>query len=610
MNVGAAATGTGLVLLTWTVLVAVTIALGLLPALACRHPSGPMRATEPGHAPIWRAAIWWGLLTLVALVLVLSALRVPLAGPVATGTVAALAVLLGGLGLWRLRGRGPATRRRAPRAVVVLLTALGLATAYLALKAIGPITHYDSGLYHLGVIAYAADFGTVPGLANLHRPFGYANALFPLGAFLGGGPWDGIGYRLLNGFVLVLAMLELVLRLLGSRRHRWGTWVLVIGLGATLPALVAMADFWVTSPNPDATMLVLTLVASAYLADLVETRRAEMRSLNGSVVIALVVVMLAIRPTAAFFAATTFAVVFAIHLRWRRLGQAGVSMRTWTLSGVAAVVVGGLVVARDVLLSGWIGYPLSFVHVDVPWIAYDPTGLREGTLAAARDPYTTDSWHTAHSWDWVGGWIGRLPQQWEPWLLLALIVIGAGLWFLAPRALPTSTKRLTPTLRQVLIVALPSLVAIAAWFTVSPPSFRFAWGPVFSAPVIVIAASMVRFDRRRADLRGLWRSIDGTVVVIAAFGVLAITVFSLVFRSQASEITEARTWQLGPITIDYAVAPLPTVMVHEGELPSGLVVVTPDDGELCWGVYPLCTPLVGDIEQCGPSIGDGFAIRE
>lgn len=604
--------GTGLVLATWAVLTGLVLALGLLPAALT---TGAPRSMDGRWSPILRSALWWGLLALVGAVLTLAALRVGLASPAAAWSVGGLVLALGGAGWWVLRRRfNPKDRRPAQEAraggsrpswvTLGLLAALGLATVYLALKALGPLTHYDAGLYHLSAIAYAADFGSIPGLANLHRPLGYANALFPLGALFGNGPWDGIGYRLLNGFVLVLAMLELGLRLGpgGSRRRSWGTWVLLIGLGATLPALIAMADFWVTSPNPDTTMLALTLVACAYLADYVGSRRN--RSLNGSVVLALIIVMLAIRPTAAFFAITALAVVIVVQVR----RHSGLTRGAWVVSTVVALVVGALVVARDAVLSGWIGYPLSLLHLNVPWLAEDPTALRDSTLAAARNPYTTDSWHTAHSWDWIGAWIARLPSQWEPYLLLALIVIAAITWFVARRTL--AGHRIRPTMRQLLVVMVPSVVAIIAWFTISPPSFRFAWGPIFSAPVIVISAMLARIDRaQRNTSTPMVHRLPDIVIAVAAIGIIGVTVFSLGFRSQVDAITEPQTWRLGPVAIDYAIAPLPAVPTHEVTLGSGLVIRAPDTGEQCWDIHPLCTPLVGDIEQRGASIADGFARR-
>lgn len=615
MSLGNVLAGVGLVLATWAVLAGLVLALGLLPAALT---SGASRGMQGRSAAIWRAALWWGLLTLVGAVLALAALRIGLAGSVAAWAVGGLALVFGASGWWALRrrhlpspsgeaGNGPSLAW--PWATWGLVAALGLATVYLALKALGPLTHYDAGLYHLGAIAYSADYGSVPGLANLHRPLGYANVLFPVGALFGNGPWDGVGYRLLNGFVLVLAMLELALRLRpgSTRRRAWGTWVLLIGLGATLPALIAMADFWVTSPNPDATMLALTLVACAYLADYVGSRRD--RSLNGAVVLALVIVMLAIRPTAAFFALAAFAVVIVMQVRRRaKSPYSGLTRGAWVVSAVFALAVGALVVARDVVLSGWVGYPLSLIHVDVPWLAEDPTGLRDGTLAAARDPYTTDSWHTAHSWDWVGAWVGRLPVQWEPYLLLALIVTATATWLITHRVL--AGRRIRPTTRQMLVVMAPSIVAVIAWFTISPPSFRFAWGPIFSAPAIVIAAALSRIDRSRGNGRvSMAHRLPDLAVAMAAVGIIGVTAFSLAFRSQVDEMTDQQTWRLGPVAVEVAIAPLPQVATHDVELGSGLVIRAPDSGEQCWDVHPLCTPLVGDIEYRGDSIADGFAIR-
>ena len=84
----------------------------------------------------------------------------------------------------------------------ILLGSLAVAVMYLAAAALGPVTNYDSWLYHLGAIKYAGDFATIPGLSNLYFPFGYNTSLYPLGAFLGNGPWAGGGYRLANGLIV------------------------------------------------------------------------------------------------------------------------------------------------------------------------------------------------------------------------------------------------------------------------------------------------------------------------------------------------------------------------------------------------------------------------
>jgi hypothetical protein len=137
----------------------------------------------------------------------------------------------------------------------IALGAVGLAILYFAFAALGPVTNYDSGLYHLGAIRYSTEYSAIPGLANLYFPFGYSNAQVPLAALLSNGPWGFNGFRLLNGFLITLVGFDLFLRVLsGSRVRRFGpgVYVLLVGLVVALIPLIALADFWVASTTQDA----------------------------------------------------------------------------------------------------------------------------------------------------------------------------------------------------------------------------------------------------------------------------------------------------------------------------------------------------------------------
>ena len=242
--------GTALVLATWAVCAFVLVLLGLLPA----------RLGTGRGAAMWRASIWWGLLVVTLFAYAVNLVQ-PLRSAVTAWAFVALVMVLAVLGLARLRRplRGQVVVRRH---LWILWTAMGVAIAYLALAAVGPVTNYDSGLYHLGATRYAADYATIPGLASLYSPLGYGNAEFPLGALLGNGPWNGEGYRLLNGLLIALVVLDLVIR--GrARRLTPGFFILAVGLVAALVPMIALADYWVTSPTQDSAVLMLTVIAVA-----------------------------------------------------------------------------------------------------------------------------------------------------------------------------------------------------------------------------------------------------------------------------------------------------------------------------------------------------------
>lgn len=560
-----------LVLVTWSLTMLAILALGLAPALATC--TGPVTFTT------LRRAMWWGLSLLAVLAVALS-LAVPLRSGPAAGITVLAALVLGASGLIVGRRRGWEVRCSWTKGGVVVAGALAAAGAFLAFAATGPVTNYDSGLYHLGAIQYGADSAAVPGLANLYGPLAYATAEFPLAALLGNGPLGANGFRALNGLVLVLACVDLVLRF--TRRHRRaGDFVLAVGLTATLVPMVALADYWVTSPTQDSAVLMLTVVASAYLADAVSRGSV---SADGAIVIATCVGLVLLRPTMVAFAGACLLVLVVLASRRRSPRRPGAALATMSLVVAAAVAVA----ARDRVLSGWLQYPLSVFAFDVPWRAADPTPLREATLGFARDP--ADTWGSIDGFGWAGAWLQRLPSQWETYLLALLIVVATVCVVVAAR---TTDFRW----RGLLVCMVPSLLATAVWWAATPPSFRFIWGPLFTIGTIPIGWALWRLNAtgRRWAMRL-------TVVGVAA-PVLAVTVVTILARQEWTTPRVTESW--GPFS--YTMAALPSPAVDRQEMSSGLTVLYPVESDQCWGVFPLCTPdPAPGLRLRGDGWQDGF----
>jgi hypothetical protein len=588
--IGSIMLGTLLVMGTWIVAVALVIVIGrFIPVLVSPNAHGSARI---------RASIWWGLGICLSLILALS-LVTPLHSGSAAAGFAGAAVVLIALGYVLARRRGGANRTTMSRGTWALGISLVLVVAYLAYKALGPATNYDTGLYHLGAIKYASDFQTIPGLANLYTPFGYANGQFPMAAFLGNGPWGQEGFRLLNGLLICLVAVELFLRI-RSRKWSWGTFTLIAGVAGTLIPLIAIADFWVTSPTSDTAILLLTLVAVAYLCDYFGSRLD--RALNCSVVLVAITIMIALRPTMVFFSATTLLVLALAEFIRTRQGSVSNTSRGFIAAGVLALALGGLQIARDYVLSGWLMFPLSLHKFNVSWAASDPVNIRDATLAAARDYSTKDGWQTAHSWEWIPLWFSRLWSQWETYFF----ILGCLLAIAALVAAHVAGKRLAP--RRLIACMLPSIVAVIAWFTVSPPSYRFIWGPLFTIFLIPLGYGLAALHR--SDARISTRTAP-LVLAASCAVLLVVTGFSAFARNQASTISESREFQLGGVSLNYTVAPLPVVATQDLGMSTGLVVRTPVSGDQCWNVYPLCTfNPESALGLRGSDLQDGFMISK
>ena len=573
-------------LVTWAVVIVVLMLVGRASALI----SNPTRSLTT-----WRVSMWWGLLIMTISVLVANLLT-PLrstAAAVSLLVVIAVIVIAGLFAASRLSvSTQTASLRATSLATRILIVVLALGMIYMAIAALGPVTNYDTGLYHLGAVKYSGDFATIPGIANLMNPIGYNNSIFPLAAALGNGPWDGVGYRLINGLFMAMMATDLGMRLL-QRRKSVGTYILLVGVLASWIPLIALSDYWVISPTSDSAVMILTLVAVAYMADAIQRRDGGRRDALVAIIVSVIIVSM--RPTMVFFlgAVVVVLVVRAVRARQR---ESHMRIGAWAWGALLSVALLGVQAARDYRLSGWLEYPLSIYHFDVPWLAADPVDLRTATLGAARDP--ENLWEAAKGWGWIPTWCANVLTQWETYFILCLILVALILCVLARRATGSSS-------RLLLVSLIPSVISVAAWWLASPPSYRFIWGSLFSVALIPIGWALHALARNHQRILGV-RPIALVSVIGSAVLILLIAYCSIV-RLDAASITEARELKLGPINVGYAVTPIPMPPTAPTTMSTGLVIQVPTQSDQCWGVYPLCASGMGtSVGLIGDSIQDGF----
>jgi hypothetical protein len=240
--------------------------------------------------------------------------------------------------------------RNLPKSGWFLIAAFVSVSIWWLIAATRAPTNYDSGLYHIQAIWYASDFLAIPGLANLYPGFGYSNALNSLTAFASNGPLGSETYRIIGGFFLLL-FLEVLLRLVGDRRHSIGSKIVVITLGVFVAPMIWMADYWVTSPTFDAPAAILVFISIVALADSVTSGRV--RAVD--VIVSLLPLALASSMRQHYW--FLFAFVAAILL-WKVLqGKFVGASRAFWLSIIASVGLISVMLARDYVLSGWVLYP-------------------------------------------------------------------------------------------------------------------------------------------------------------------------------------------------------------------------------------------------------------
>lgn len=562
--------GVSVVLASLVAFLALVVLLGLPWAIAMSGRSG--------RGSVIRHSLWWGFVIVSILALVINQF-LALGSSITFIIFGSLALVSGVVGVIGLRARGTSKRALGlPDAflgfgLVVVVVTLGL-------RALGPVTNYDTGLYHLGAIQYADQFAAIPGLASVFFAYGYATSQFPLAAAMTWTPMGAEGYRVLNMAILLLALVDLWIRL-RSRERNAGTWVLATGLSVVVITMLPLADYWVVSPTQDASVFILTVVSGAYLSEAL-SRRRWVPAAATAVIVAVSAAL--IRTTMLAFLLATCVAIVILALRRRQLTDPK-SLRipallTTLLAGAGFIASG----ARDYILSGWWMYPLSLLPADVPWLAPDPTGARMATLGAARDP--ENLWVAAESWLWIQDWAPRAIRSWE-FFALALLWTAAILgviWRRPPRAL--------------FIALLPSGVAAGFWFLFTPPAFRFGWGPLFTLGTITLGW-VAWLQIQRTPLQVNW------VKTGAAGLFLLVCVVTLAVRIDYSAPTQSVTARWLPIT--FTVTPITQAEVTSLELPSGLPALVPITGDQCWEAFPVCSPQLPEtLRLKGATLQEGF----
>ena len=503
-------------------MIALILALGAGPAIALAQGVG----SGAGALVIARRALWLGLSIFLVVGMLLN-LFLPMASPLTAFVTFGLAALSLVIGWIQIRRNPPRWKRwqiQPTRLTAVIVVTLFVAQAYLALAALGPLTNYDSGLYHLGAVEYSRLFPAIPGLANVYSPLGYATAEFPLAAALSAGPWGPEGLRLANGLLMAVLALDVALRTLQGRRGP-GLFVAAVGLVAAWVPLLALSDYWVTSPSQDTAALIVCVAAAAYLADAVGRRVAWAADAATAGVAAISVSL--IRPTLGAFTVGVILVSGVLAVRRGRLRRPTVIVASVTVAvmGVAAVIA---TLARDIILSGWLLFPLSTFPIPVDWRAPDPTFLRLATLGYHRDP--ENLWESTEGWNWVGSWIQRLPQSWETFefallgLTAVILLITVHRW--------TNLR-----VRGLVITMLPSIISVMVWFTLAPPSFRFGWGPIVTLAAVPIGWSLWRLSHLESKKTAV-SAVVGAGVALPLVGVVA---FSAITRLDYASFTDERS---------------------------------------------------------------------
>jgi len=437
---------------------------------------------RPGDRAV--LAAWIGVI-----VLAVGLLAVSLVGPLSPGVGLSTTALLTAAGVWvARRDRHSESRHHLtadvplpPWARVVGLASIAVGAAALASD---PVTLYDSLVYHVGIIRWLSDHGTVPGVALIHNRLGHVSAWFTLGA-----PFDAglLRDRAANvplglALVLVAAQASLGVARLAARRGTGADAFLAL---SSIALLVAAVRYNTATPSPDmVTNALIVVVAWSLLVVPHVTPTSSSRPWNRWLTPRLLPFVLGVGASTMKLFAVPAAVAAAMFYSFAVTDDrgAGLAARRVAVCAIVALVLMLPFLAANVAASGCPLYPSPIACLPTTWSV-------GGDAAAAYAEYVRDvarwdirrtvSESTALSW--VGRWVAMHPVLFVPIVLSPLL---GAILLLGPRR---------GGMRSALLVAILGL-GFTAW-QAPAPRFLHAFGII--APVLAVSFPFASALQRR-----------------------------------------------------------------------------------------------------------------
>lgn len=522
-------------------------------------------------------AFWTGWAAIVALLQIWH-----LALPVNQAALV-LVLIFGGAGLLReaqpLASLARTGVRRAPALVVLLIPTL----LWMANRSTGPAQFYDLGLYYLQAVQWNSSYSIVPGLGNLHGRLAFNSAYFLYGALVDQVPFAGRAVHAANGLLLFVLLAQglagLAALVVGARLSRLAFWdgltlaptlSLIIGLEggtAELPAILYLHGM-----APDLPVFVLGLVLAGLC--LVLLLEAQTMAPGEQVYLCFALALLACVGVAvklSFFAFAAFALVVSLGVTlWRRrlLRRGWLALLAPPLA--CALLVGGVWMARGVILSGYPAYPSTLGALPVPWRVPTALTISEANWVRSWARQRDLHWSVVlGTWAWLQPWLAAVPASVLRPLNLALVSGLVGAATLAGPRLPW---------RQITLATLwllPALASLVFWF-VSAPEYRFV-GAVFW--IIGLGLTLLVVEGLALRLGG------GPPHVVVQLAVVALVLlFAAPVRPPLLLVGFSRSPDGLP--------PLPTPPYTSVTTTSGLSLHVPVGTNQCWALPLPCTPYV------------------
>ena len=479
---------------------------------------------------------------------------------------------------------------------VFLIMAYGASHGYM---------HYDSDLYHAQAIRWIEEYGIVRGLGNLHVRLAYNSSAFPLSALYSFRFLGGQSYHVMSGFFALLLAWQCVdIKNVLRRGHP------VISDFARLAAIYYLFTIYDEMMAPASDYFLSCLVFYIIIHWLDMNVRHERSYLPYILLALLGVFAITIKLSAAPMLLLTIVPIYKLfHNRTKE------KMRAFWVSVALAFVIVLPFLIRNIILSGWLLYPVTFLdffgfYWEIPkgLAAYDALEIR--TFGRGYNDVATYGSVTMR--EWVPNWFASITGLNKIMLVLALLSIVAYVIYLAYFVLAfageKSEKLKSFNNSKVFEISHRSMLSMADFLTIggtligcfafwflSAPLIRYGIVYVWLLPAVILGRTFILAYNRLFEDEVKDTVVKVLVIVFLAWFIYKCAIVALednrhfnpeyLLRQQDYGSYEVDTFKMGDETFYYPVS----------------------GDRVGYDPFPSAThDITGEVELIGGEIKEGF----
>ena len=476
------------------------------------------------------------------------------------------------------------------------LFALGCICIFPAIiMASAPVGYFDTGLYHAQAVKWINEYGTVPGLGNLHHRLAFNSSWFYFSAFFDILAFDGKTSHLVN---IIPIALGLMLCLSGFNNIARGnislTNILKCLLAFPLCTDRALMLIYLPTLSPDLVVVILTLHLVILVVSYIEKSEiaTDLQKNSQQEAFILVVCISFFLPTIKLngFPALLFPLFLLIKSKAGAIKMA-----------ITSCLVGGLVllpfVVNNIILSGYLIFPLPQIDLfsfdwKMPYKTADTVrnSIRHWAIYPTHRSVESPI-GAMTTLEWMRFWYAR--QAKHPLLLWMTCSFISAIIFFAMCFI----RKLKICLNLLAIQGI-LMIGMIFWFF-SAPAFRFGKGWIWGFIMLSFGAlSYLILKSARPQFVSYLSRFIGVLVCIALINLL-------LFRWDTLEVILGKHSQLL-----WAVSPLPKAQLRAIKTHEGFVVSFPPK-EVAWNADLPSSPYVNHyLQMRGKTLKKGFRIAK